>query len=100
MCGVVITQDGVAQRGSEIAATLAPFNDDFGYVLEGLDHVFRFAHMHKSYWRGDDARRMSLAATDELAQFHQRRWRIAKGKQCIGMLLNSETDARLRARDA
>ena len=70
LCGVVITQDGVAQRGSEIAATLAPLNDDFGYVLEGLDHVFRFAHMHKSYWRGDDARRMRLTATNELAQFH------------------------------
>ena len=38
---------------------------------------------------------MSLALTDQFAKFHQRRGGIAKGKECIRMLLDSETDASL-----
>ena len=40
--GIVQREDGVDQRGSEVATALAAFDDDLGDVLEDLRHVLRF----------------------------------------------------------
>ena len=37
--GIVEGEDGVTQRGGEVAATFASLNDDLGDVVEGLHHV-------------------------------------------------------------
>ena len=44
LCGIVEGQDGVAERGSQVAAALAALNDDFGDVAERLYHVLRLLH--------------------------------------------------------
>ena len=98
--GIVEGQDGVAERGSEVAAALAPFHYQLGNQPERLHHVFRLPHVYKAHGSGNDACRTGLALAHQLAQLHQRRRGIAKGKERIGMLLYSQTDAGLRARDA
>jgi hypothetical protein len=40
LCCVIEGKDGIAQRGSEITASLATFDDDFGNLTEGFHHVF------------------------------------------------------------
>ena len=55
--------------------------------------------MHKSHWGSDDASRMSLALANQLAKLHQCRRCIAKGKEGIRMLLNSQADACLSTSD-
>ena len=55
--------------------------------------------MYKAHRCSDDTSRMGLTLTDQVAEFHQCCWGIAKGKKCIGVLLNSKADACLGASD-
>ena len=55
--------------------------------------------MYETYRGGDDASRMGLALADQIAEFHQRRWGIAKSEECIRMFFYSETNASLGACD-
>ena len=97
---VVKRQDGVAESCRQIAATLASLDDDFGNILEGLDHVLRLFDMDEADGSSDDAGRVCLALADEVTEFHEGGGGIAKGKQGIRMFLYSQTYACLSAGDA
>ena len=90
---IVVAQHGVHQRGSQVAASLTSFYDNLGYFRKGFHHVFGLLHMHKAYRCGNNARRMCLALTYQVAEFHKCRRCIAEYKESIGMLLHSQADA-------
>ena len=97
MFSIIEGKDGVAKRSSEIATTLAPLDDNLGNIAEGLHHVLRLTYVDKANGSSNDASRMGFALANEIAEFHQSRWGIAKGKEGIGMFLDGETDACLSA---
>ena len=97
LCRIVEGEDGVAEGGCEVRTAFAPLDDDFGNVLKRLHHVFRLAHVHKAYGCSDNAGRTSLPLANEVAELHEGRWSIAKGKERIWMFLDSQTDTGLRS---
>ena len=56
--------------------------------------------MHKTDGGGNDARGVSPALSDQVAEFHQGRGGIAEGEEGIRMLLHGQADACLAACDA
>ena len=70
LLGIVKGQDGVAQRGSQVAASLASLDNDLGNLLKGLDHVLGLAHVDKTDRSRNNACGMRLALADKVAQFH------------------------------
>ena len=62
--------------------------------------MFGLLHMHKAYRCGNNARRMCLALTYQVAEFHKCRRCIAEYKESIGMLLHSQADACLGTGEA
>ena len=51
--------------------------------------------MHKADGRGDDACRTRLPLANQVAEFHESRWRISESKESIGMFLYSKSNASL-----
>ena len=49
--------------------------------------------MYEPHRSGNDASRLSFSLAYQVAEFHECRWSIAKGKERIGMLLDSQTNA-------
>ena len=97
MCGIVEGEDGVAEGGGEVGTAFAAFDDDFGDVGEGLDHVFRLFHVDKTDGGGDDAGGVGFASADEVAEFHEGGGGIAEGEEGIGVVFDGQTDGGLGA---
>ena len=62
--------------------------------------MLRFTDMYKAYGSSNHPRRMRFSLTYQFAEFHKGCGRIAKSKECIGMLFHSEADTSLCAGDA